>query len=67
MTDTEFRELTDDELLSETDLLHLQQMEQLLLKRGYVKGAHGFWISREQALAARAGPPTVDDIENDEE
>jgi hypothetical protein len=48
--------------------LHLQRMEAMLLERGFIRHpVHGFWISREQALlAAKAGAPTVDEVEDEE-
>jgi hypothetical protein len=52
---------------SATDRARLRRLEKRMCACGFVRHpAHGFWISREQALAAKAGPQTVAD-EHDEE
>ena len=56
--------MNDDELLSESDLLRLRQMEALLRSQGYVRNRHGFWVV-PGAVVIEPQAETVDGIEDE--
>jgi hypothetical protein len=64
LTGTQESAVSDDELLSESDLLHLRQMEALLRSQGYVRSKHGFWVV--PGLETTPQAETVDDVDDEE-
>jgi hypothetical protein len=52
--------MTDDTDFSEDDCSHVQQLEALMLARGYKRNAHGFWVLPDAATATTQQVATED-------